>query len=213
MAGPAPQPARRVRLAVCVGVGVRVLGRAARRPGGAGRAERAAGVPGTRRDAWCDDWAAFAGGGAIEEQVRFEREWLALRGYAAGAGRPRSSATCRSTSRPTAATTGLTPELFLPLDELVAGAPPDDLNDLRPAVGQPALRLAGDGRRRLPVVDRADAARARPRRRLPDRPLPRVRRRTGRSPRARRPRVTAGGRRGRAGRSSVPPRRRSGRCR
>ena len=56
------------------------------------------------------------------------------------------------------------PELFLPLDEVVAGAPPDDLNDLRPAVGQPALRLGGDGRGRLPLVDRADAPRPRPRR-------------------------------------------------
>ncbi len=36
-----------------------------------------------RRQAyWIDDWERFAGGGAVADQVRFEREWLALRSYA-----------------------------------------------------------------------------------------------------------------------------------
>jgi 4-alpha-glucanotransferase len=35
---------------------------------------------------WAADWAAFAGSGAIAAQVRFEREWSALRHYAAGRG-------------------------------------------------------------------------------------------------------------------------------
>lgn len=40
-----------------------------------------------RREAyWIDDWADFAGPGAIEDQVRFDREWSALRGYAAKRG-------------------------------------------------------------------------------------------------------------------------------
>ena len=30
---------------------------------------------------WIDDWAAF--GGSVEDQVRFDREWTALRSYAA----------------------------------------------------------------------------------------------------------------------------------
>jgi 4-alpha-glucanotransferase len=33
---------------------------------------------------WLDDWAAF--GGAVEDQVRFDREWAALRAYAAERG-------------------------------------------------------------------------------------------------------------------------------
>ncbi len=35
---------------------------------------------------WIDDWAAFAGPGALEDQVRFEREWGRLRAYAAERG-------------------------------------------------------------------------------------------------------------------------------
>jgi 4-alpha-glucanotransferase len=35
---------------------------------------------------WIADWAAFAGPGAIADQVRFQREWLALREYAAERG-------------------------------------------------------------------------------------------------------------------------------
>ena len=41
-----------------------------------------------RHGFWIDDWAAFAGGTrAINDQVRFEREWSALRAYAARARR------------------------------------------------------------------------------------------------------------------------------
>ena len=28
---------------------------------------------------WIEDWAAYAGGDAVDDQVRFEREWQALR--------------------------------------------------------------------------------------------------------------------------------------
>jgi 4-alpha-glucanotransferase len=35
---------------------------------------------------WIGDWAAFSGAGAIADQVRFQREWLALREYAAARG-------------------------------------------------------------------------------------------------------------------------------
>ncbi len=44
-----------------------------------------------------------------------------------------------------------------------------------PAVGQPALRLAGAAAARLPLVDRAPAAHVRPLRPRPRRPLPRLR--------------------------------------
>ena len=57
---------------------------------------------------WIDDWAAFAGAGAIADQVRFEREWSALRRYAAERGvrllrrRPdlRRAATAPTSQRP-----------------------------------------------------------------------------------------------------------------
>lgn len=35
-----------------------------------------------RQSYWIGDWEQFAGGGAAADQVRFEREWLALRAYA-----------------------------------------------------------------------------------------------------------------------------------
>jgi 4-alpha-glucanotransferase len=35
---------------------------------------------------WIDDWAVATGPGAVEDQVRFEREWGALRRHAAGRG-------------------------------------------------------------------------------------------------------------------------------
>ena len=35
---------------------------------------------------WAEDWSAFAGGDAIADQVRFQREWSALRAYAASRG-------------------------------------------------------------------------------------------------------------------------------
>ena len=48
-----------------------------------------------------------------------------------------------------------------------------------PAVGQPALRLAGDAAPRLPLVDRAAGAHVRALRPRPHRPLPRLRRLLG----------------------------------
>src|SRR5919197_5288866 len=35
---------------------------------------------------WSDDWERYAGPGALEDQVRFQREWSALRTYAADRG-------------------------------------------------------------------------------------------------------------------------------
>jgi len=76
---------------------------------------------------WCEDWLAFAGSGALEDQVRFEREWLALRAYAAErevriiGDVPIYVAAHGCDHR-------AHPELFLPIEQLVAGAPPDKLN-------------------------------------------------------------------------------------
>lgn len=80
-----------------------------------------------RNDFWVRDWVEFAGGDALADQVRFDREWSALHAYAAARGVsilgdvPIYVAVggCDHSAHP---------ELFLPLDELVAGAPPDDLN-------------------------------------------------------------------------------------
>ena len=103
----------------------------------------------SREASWCDDWASFAGDGALDDQVRFEREWLALRAYAAArdvkliGDVPIYVAVdgCDHAAHP---------ELFLPLDELVAGAPPDDLNDLGQLWGNPLYdwdAMAADGYR------------------------------------------------------------------
>src|SRR2546427_805582 len=39
-----------------------------------------------RHPYWIGEWAGFSGGDAVAGQVRFEREWTALRTYAAGRG-------------------------------------------------------------------------------------------------------------------------------
>jgi 4-alpha-glucanotransferase len=79
-----------------------------------------------RHHYWIGDWEAYAGGDAVEEQVRFEREWGALRAYAAERGigiigdMPIyvAAGSCDQLAHA---------ELFLP-DDVVAGAPPDRLN-------------------------------------------------------------------------------------
>src|ERR1700745_3985398 len=40
----------------------------------------------SREAFWAGDWEAYAGRGSLAEQVRFAREWSALRSYAASAG-------------------------------------------------------------------------------------------------------------------------------
>jgi 4-alpha-glucanotransferase len=91
------------------------------------RVERSEARAFERRHAyWIDDWTAFSGGSALADQVRCEREWSALRAYAAARGVQIigdapiyvGHAGCDQ---------GAHPELFLPGD-LVAGAPPDPLN-------------------------------------------------------------------------------------
>ena len=113
---------------------------------------------------WCDDWAAFAGSGALDDQVRFEREWLALRRYAA-ARDVRLIGDVPIYVAAHGCDHAAHPQLFLPLDELVAGAPPDDLSELGQLWGNPLYdwdAMAADGyrwwiermRRVLDLVDR-----------------------------------------------------------
>jgi 4-alpha-glucanotransferase len=76
----------------------------------------------SRHAYWAADWEAFAGSGALAAQVRFEREWTALRGYAARRG-VRLLGDLPIYVAPGSADHVLRPELFL--EGAVAGVPPD----------------------------------------------------------------------------------------
>lgn len=75
-----------------------------------------------RNSSWIVDWERFAGGGAAADQVRFEREWSALRRYAAERG-VRLFGDVAIYVAPRGADHLAHPELFR--DGVVAGAPPD----------------------------------------------------------------------------------------
>ncbi|HXS43937.1 MAG TPA: 4-alpha-glucanotransferase, partial [Solirubrobacteraceae bacterium] len=75
-----------------------------------------------RQADWVEDWIAFAGRGALADQVRFEREWSALRAYAAERG-VRIIGDVPIYVAPRSADHRAHPELFR--DDVVAGAPPD----------------------------------------------------------------------------------------
>lgn len=76
---------------------------------------------------WIDDWVAFAGDDALADQVRFATEWSSLRSYARARG-IRMIGDLPIYVAADGCDTATRPELFLPLDTFVAGAPPDDLN-------------------------------------------------------------------------------------
>jgi 4-alpha-glucanotransferase len=95
---------------------------------------------------WLDDWVAL--GGSANDQVRFEREWQALRSYAA-ARCISIFATWRSTLRRAAQTIARIPSSS---SAASPGVPPD----LPSATGQPwgtRCTTEGDARRRLPLVE------------------------------------------------------------
>ena len=71
---------------------------------------------------WIEDWERFAGRGAVLDQVRFDREWGALRRYCADRG-VRLLGDLPIYVAPRSADHAAHPELFQ--DGLVAGAPPD----------------------------------------------------------------------------------------
>jgi 4-alpha-glucanotransferase len=94
---------------------------------------------------WIGDWAAFAGVGAIADQVRFQREWLGLREYAAERG-VRLIGDLPLYVAPGSADQLAHPELFQ--DGFVAGVPPDYFSRSGQRWGNPiydwgALRAAG----------------------------------------------------------------------
>ena len=84
VAGPAPRAARPHRLALHVALGLRGLAGAARRPAGGRSTPEEAEAFRERNAYWIDDWLGY--GGPLDDQVRFEREWRALRAYAAERG-------------------------------------------------------------------------------------------------------------------------------
>ncbi len=71
---------------------------------------------------WADDWVRFAGPGALADQVRFDREWGALRAHAASRG-VRILGDLPFYVAPGGADVAAHPSLFR--DDVVAGVPPD----------------------------------------------------------------------------------------
>jgi 4-alpha-glucanotransferase len=94
---------------------------------------------------WIEDWGAFAGRGAIADQVRFDREWAALRSYASERGVGLIGDVPIYVA-PGGADQRAHPELFQ--DGAVAGTPPDAFTDKgqlwgNPLYDWPALRRRG----------------------------------------------------------------------
>jgi 4-alpha-glucanotransferase len=87
-----------------------------------------------RHPYWSGEWARFGGRGAVADQVRFEREWGALRGYAAERG-IRVIGDVPMYVSDAGADVESRPELFASGE--VAGAPPDALNSLGQHWGNP----------------------------------------------------------------------------
>jgi 4-alpha-glucanotransferase len=86
---------------------------------------------------WIGGWASFEGRGAVAGQVRFEREWSALRRYAARRG-VRIFGDLPIYVSSTGADLAEHPELFE--TKLVAGAPPDDYSRNGQLWGSPTYR-------------------------------------------------------------------------
>jgi 4-alpha-glucanotransferase len=92
-----------------------------------------------RHPYWIGDWAAFEGAGAVAGQVRFEREWSALRRYAAERG-IRIFGDLPIYVSGSGADLAAHPELFE--TRVVAGAPPDPFNPTGQLWGSPVYRWA-----------------------------------------------------------------------
>ena len=87
-----------------------------------------------RHPYWIGDWAAYAGKGAVADQVRFEREWRALRAYGARRG-VRLLGDVPIYVAEGSADHRAHPELFQ--RGAVAGAPPDALSATGQLWGNP----------------------------------------------------------------------------
>jgi 4-alpha-glucanotransferase len=87
-----------------------------------------------RHPFWSGEWAAFAGGGALADQVRFEHEWSELRAYARTRG-VRLIGDVPIYVAENGAEHRSRPELFR--TGVVAGAPPDALSKIGQRWGNP----------------------------------------------------------------------------
>ena len=126
-----------------------------------------------RQRYWIADWAAFAGRGAIADQVRFDREWSALRRYAAERGVrligdvPIYVAQRRRRRR--------VPPGALPDGTSSRARRRTALSAIGQLWGNPLYDWTRDCAAGLPLVDRALPPDVRARRRRAHRPLPRLR--------------------------------------
>jgi 4-alpha-glucanotransferase len=98
-----------------------------------------------REASWIEDWARFAGRGAVTDQARFEREWAALRAHASERG-VRLIGDVPIYVAPGSADHRAHPELFR--GDAVAGTPPDAYTDKgqlwgNPLYDWPALQRRG----------------------------------------------------------------------
>ncbi|HWK25257.1 MAG TPA: 4-alpha-glucanotransferase [Solirubrobacter sp.] len=98
-----------------------------------------------RASEWISDWLAFAGAAALDDQVRFDREWRALRAYAAARG-VRLIGDVPIYVAPGSAEVRAHPEIFR--TGAVAGVPPDAFSETgqlwgNPLYDWPALRRSG----------------------------------------------------------------------
>jgi 4-alpha-glucanotransferase len=94
---------------------------------------------------WAEDWERFAGPGALQDQVRFEREWSALRTYAEQRG-VRLFGDIAIYVAPGSADHRAHPELFQ--EGMVAGAPPDAYSSSGQLWGNPLYDWPAMQRRR-----------------------------------------------------------------
>jgi 4-alpha-glucanotransferase len=94
---------------------------------------------------WIEDWARAAGRGAVADQVRFDREWTALRAHAAERG-VRLIGDVPIYVAPGSADQRAHPELFR--DDAVAGVPPDAFTDKGQLWGNPLYDWPALQRRR-----------------------------------------------------------------
>ena len=90
-----------------------------------------------RHPYWAGDWVAYEGTGALAGQVRFEREWSALRDYAASKG-VRVFGDLPIYVSEAGADLASHPELFE--TRVVSGAPPDDFSRTGQLWGNPVYR-------------------------------------------------------------------------
>jgi len=97
-----------------------------------------------RNGFWIGDWERAAGSRAVNDQVRFEREWSALRAHASSRG-VRLIGDVPIYIAASSADHRLHPELFL--QGLVAGAPPDAYSDVGQLWGNPLYDWPGHRRR------------------------------------------------------------------